>query len=283
MHPAPPSAPDYLVLGHPTLDQTASGPVLGGTSAYAALTARAHGLRTAIVTSAGDDLDRSALADIQIVRLRSEATTTFRNLYDGGIRRQHLLARADDLEPGAIPVGWHSARIIHLAPVAAEVPPALAGHFPETDLIGVTPQGWMRRWDRSGLVRFTSWKHAAAALARADAVVVSLEDMAGNEAEVEDLATACRLLVATEGALGARVYWNGDVRRLAAPAADQVDPTGAGDIFAASFFIRLHQTRDPWEAARYANVLAARSVAWPGISGVPSPSDVQQAGLVLAR
>jgi len=113
--------------------------------------------------------------------------------------------------------------------------------------------------------------------------LVSRDDYRKQEAEVEDLATACRLLVATEGALGARVYWNGDVRRLAAPAADQVDPTGAGDIFAASFFIRLHQTRDPWEAARYANVLAARSVAWPGISGVPSPSDVQQAGLVLAR
>jgi len=85
------------------------------------------------------------------------------------------------------------------------------------------------------------------------------------------------------GALGARVYWNGDVRRFAAPPAEQVDPTGAGDIFAASFFIRLHQTQDPWEAARYANVLAAHSVARRGIAGVPSASEVQLASMVWAR
>jgi sugar/nucleoside kinase (ribokinase family) len=120
-------------------------------------------------------------------------------------------------------------------------------------------------------------------LAQADAVVVSLEDLAGDEAQVESLATACRLLVTTEGALGARVYWNSDVRRFAAPAVDQIDPTGAGDIFAASFFIRLHQTRDPWEAARYANLLAASSVARQGIAGVPSSHEVQQAGMVWAR
>jgi sugar/nucleoside kinase (ribokinase family) len=138
----------------------------------------------------------------------------------------------------------------------------------------------MRRWDASGRVAFTSWNHAAAALTRADAVVVSLEDVVGDELEVEHLAAACRLLVATEGPRGARVYWNGDVRRFAAPDVDQVDPTGAGDIFAASFLIRLHQTRDPWEAARYANILASLSVSRRGIGGVPSHDEVQQAAMV---
>ena len=283
MHPPPDSAPDYLVLGHLTLDQTPSGPVLGGTSAYAALTAHAHGLRTAIVTSARNDLDLSTLAETRIALHPSDETTMFRNLHDGQSRQQHLLARAGNLEAAVVPSDWRAARIVHLAPVAAEVPPALAAHFPECDLIGVTPQGWMRRWDPSGRVGFTSWNYAGEALAKADAVVVSLEDLGGDEAQVESLATACRLLVVTEGDLGARVYWNGDVRRFPAPAVDQVDPTGAGDIFAASFFIRLHQTRDPWEAARYANLLSARSVARHGISGVPSPDEVQQAGMVWAR
>jgi len=283
MAPLPDTAPDYLVLGHLTLDQTSSGPVLGGTCAYAALTALAHGLRTAIVTSARDDLDLSPLAEIRLARLPSDETTMFRNRHDGRARRQHLLARAGDLDTAAIPSDWRAARIVHLAPVAGEVPPALASHFPESELIGVTPQGWMRRWDPSGRVGFASWDHAGAALAQAGAVVVSLEDLAGDEAQVESLATVCRLLAATEGALGARVYWNGDVRRFAAPAVDQLDPTGAGDIFAASFFIRLHQTRDPWEAARYANVLAARSVTRQGIAGVPSSHEVEQAAMVWAR
>ena len=39
-----------------------------------------------------------------------------------------------------------------------------------------------------------------------------------------------------------------------------------GDIFATAFFIRLHQTRgNPWEAGRFANELATRSVELPDI------------------
>ena len=38
---------------------------------------------------------------------------------------------------------------------------------------------------------------------------------------------------------------------------EEVDATGAGDIFAAAFFWRLYVTRDPWEAARFATHLAS--------------------------
>jgi sugar/nucleoside kinase (ribokinase family) len=55
----------------------------------------------------------------------------------------------------------------------------------------------------------------------------------------------------------------------------EVDPTGAGDVFAAAFFVRLLNTRDPWEAARFANRMAAISVTRPGVAGVPSMEEVQ--------
>src|SRR3989304_5017717 len=108
-------APDYLVLGHLCLDQTPSilspstepglpeehrdgapvsvrrggvskaeggaaaclGPTLGGTAAYAALTARALGRRPAIVTSAGDDLDLAPLGGAPIVRGPSARSPQF--------------------------------------------------------------------------------------------------------------------------------------------------------------------------------------------------------------
>ena len=57
--------------------------------------------------------------------------------------------------------------------------------------------------------------------------------------------------------MGARLYWNGDVRRFRPPSVKEVDATGAGDIFAAAFFTRLYITRDPWEAARFATPLSA--------------------------
>jgi sugar/nucleoside kinase (ribokinase family) len=305
-------APDYLVLGHLCLDQTPSilspstepglpeehrdgvskaeglgagslEPTLGGTAAYAALTARALGRRPAIVTSAGLDLDLAPLGGTPIVRVPSARSTTFRNEYAGGARRQHLLARAATLESSAVPADWRGASIVHLAPIAGEFSPSLQALFSGSDLVGLTPQGWMRTWDEVGLVSYASWTPALQAIERVDIVIVGVEDVGGDEAELERLAAVCRLLVATEGPRGARVYWNRDVRRFPSPAADPVDPTGAGDIFAASFFIRYHQTRDPWEAARFANVLASTSVTRRGLAGVPTSEEAEQAAMVWTR
>jgi sugar/nucleoside kinase (ribokinase family) len=55
----------------------------------------------------------------------------------------------------------------------------------------------------------------------------------------------------------------------------EVDPTGAGDIFAAAFFTRLHATRDPWEAGRFATHLAAFSVTRRGLEGIPNRDEVE--------
>jgi sugar/nucleoside kinase (ribokinase family) len=276
-------APDYLVLGHLCLDQTPSGPALGGTAAYAALTARALGRRPAIVTSAGDDLDLTPLDGTPIKRVPSARSTTFRNEYAGDVRRQHLLARAATLETTSVPAEWRGSAIVHLAPVAGEFPLSLHAIFADSDLVGLTPQGWMRTWDDDGLVGYASWTPALPEIERVDVVIVGVEDVGGDEAELERLASACRLLVATEGPRGARVYWNRDVRRFPSPPADPLDPTGAGDIFAASFFIRFHQTRDPWEAARFANMLASTSVSRRGLAGVPTLEEARQAALVWTR
>ena len=82
-------------------------------------------------------------------------------------------------------------------------------------------------------------------------------------------------MAVTEGNNGSRLYWNGDVRRFPAPLMDDVDPTGAGDIYAAAFFWRLFATRDPWEAARFATLVSAVSVTRPGLEGVPTSEEIQ--------
>jgi sugar/nucleoside kinase (ribokinase family) len=205
--------------------------------------------------------------------------TTFRNEYVDGTRRQQILARASPLESAAVPTAWRSASIVHLAPIAGELPPSLADLFSKSELVGLTPQGWMRRWDDQGWVSQASWTTALDAIRRADVVIVGVEDVGGDEEELESLAAACRLLVATEGARGARVYWNRDVRRFAAPPVDAIDPTGAGDIFAASLR-SIPPARDPWEAARFSNLIASASVSRRALDGIPSPGEVQDAAMV---
>ena len=71
------------------------------------------------------------------------------------------------------------------------------------------------------------------------------------------------------------------MRRFHARKVKEFDPTGAGDIFATSFFYRYFHTRDPWEAARFATVIASHSVTRPGLKGVPTPQEVQAAMLEI--
>jgi sugar/nucleoside kinase (ribokinase family) len=86
-----------------------------------------------------------------------------------------------------------------------------------------------------------------------------------------------RVMVVTEGAAGARVYWNGDVRSIRPPQVEELESTGAGDIFAAAFFIRHHHTRDPWEAARFATQVAAQSVTRRGLESAPTQDEMMEA------
>jgi sugar/nucleoside kinase (ribokinase family) len=89
------------------------------------------------------------------------------------------------------------------------------------------------------------------------------------------MANKCRVLAVTEGAAGARLYWNGDLRRFRALQVQEIDPTGAGDIFAAAFFWRFSKTRDPWAAARFATHLASFSVTRRGLEGIPTRDEIQ--------
>jgi len=265
---------DYLVIGHITVDLTPAGPVLGGSAVYAALTARALGLRVGVVTVRGNEIPLAGLEEITVVAAEAEASTTFENVYAPTGRIQYLRQVAPKVDFATVPEIWKRAKIIHLAPVAQEVESLLPADFRPT-LLGLTPQGWFRARDEAGKVRPCNWLEAELALAQAGAAVFSLEDVAGNETAIEQMAHATRVLAVTEAAAGARLFWHGDVRRFRPPTVVEIDPTGAGDIFAAAFFIRLLKTRDPWEAARFANRMAAISVTRPGMQGVPTVNEAQ--------
>ncbi|MFN3763380.1 MAG: PfkB family carbohydrate kinase [Anaerolineae bacterium] len=270
---------DYLVVGHVTQDRLPDGSLTpGGTAAYAARTARALGLRTAVLTSADDALDLSAvLPDVEIYRLPAATSTVFENRYTSDGRVQFLHARAAPLTPDTLRsasfILRRRAGILHLGPVAQECDPALADHIP-ADFLGLTPQGWMRRWDGTGRVTSGPWEEAEKWLPRAGAVVLSEEDIGGDESLAARWAAQTRILAVTRGARGCSVYADGRVWHLPAFPAREVDPTGAGDVFAAVFFACLWRGDDPVQAARRANCVAAISVTRPGLSGTPTPEEI---------
>jgi sugar/nucleoside kinase (ribokinase family) len=93
--------------------------------------------------------------------------------------------------------------------------------------------------------------------------------------QIEAFAQHTRILAVTEGAAGCVLYWNSDRRRFRAAQFYETDATGAGDIFATAFFIRLYTTRDPWEAARFATLLASHSVTRVGLGGIPTKQEIE--------
>jgi sugar/nucleoside kinase (ribokinase family) len=276
------SQPDYLVIGHVCRD-IIPGPGevqyrFGGTATYSGRTARALGLNVAVVTSAAPDLALvEVLPDIQVHCVPSASTTTFENCYEGGRRRQIIHAPAARIGPGDVPAAWRQPSIVHLGPVAQEVDLALAASF-ESGFVGVTPQGWFRAWDEQGQVRSHVWDLLGrGGLTRSDAIVLSIEDVGGDESLVADWAARApwSAFAVTRGALGVTLYVRGEICHIPAPSVSEVDPTGAGDIFAAVFFIRLHETRDPYEAARFAVCLASASVTRLGLAGIPTAAEIE--------
>lgn len=266
---------DYLVIGHVAHDLAPEGPRLGGTAAYSALTARALGLRVGIVTASGPETSLEPLKDIPVFSLESPQSTTFENIYTDHGRVQYLRAQATRIDLNRVPEPWRRAPIIHLGPIANEMDATLPDGFSPA-LLGLTPQGWMRKWDATARVSRAEWTNAELALAQASAVVISREDVDDNEELIEQMAHQTRILVVTEGPSGAVLFWNGDRRRFRAPDVTEVDATGAGDIFAAAFFMRLLRTRDPWEATRFATLLASCSVTRVGLQGIATPREVEE-------
>lgn len=264
---------DYLAVGHITVDETTEGPTIGGAVAYAALTAQALGLRAGILTAWGEELPLGVLGDLPIVNIGAEASTRFVNSYIDGARTQRVTAQAPFIEFHHVPEAWRSAPLVHLAPVAREVSPRLVKYF-EDSLICATPQGWLRDWDADGRVYSADWLEAELVLARLDACVLGLEDIGGDLTRIEAMAALCPALVVTQGKVGATLYARGEETRFAPPQVTEIDPTGAGDAFAAAFFAHLHSTGDAQAAARLATQVAAISVTRTGLSGVPTRDEI---------
>lgn len=275
--PTTPEPIDYLLIGHVTADLQADQSIsLGGTASFSGLTAASLGHHVGLVTSCASDLPLDPLAGIQKWVIPSEKSTVFRNEGFGRTRVQHIYSSATRIIADHIPPHWHDCQLVHFGPIAAEIDPNIVGLFPNA-LVCLTPQGWYRQADHEGLVRHVDWPEGLALLARADAVVLSIEDLRGDEHKVEELAGICKLLVVTESSDGARVFSEGKVRYLAAPQVEMLEDTGAGDIFAASFFHRLQKTQDPWEAARFAVQLSSCSVTRRHLQSVPTQNEIEQA------
>ena len=269
-----PGPPDYLIIGHITRDLVGSGFRLGGTAAYSAVLAKRLGARVSLFTAGAADLPLDILEGVQILNQPGPGTTTFQNRYTPGGRVQTLKDRAPDLELDLIPAGWRKARVVHLAPVAREVPLGAGDLFPESSL-GYSLQGWLRDWDEDGRVSPAPLPQEDLPPRQGLAGFLSIEDLGFDRSRLEELRRGFPLLVLTLGDRGAELHQGGEVVQVDTTPVPELDPTGAGDVFAGAFLTAWAlRGKSPLAAARLANSLAGASVTGKGLEGLPSEQEI---------
>jgi hypothetical protein len=301
---------DYIAVGHVTRDviEDRAGGTLsqpGGGAFYSALQAARLGLRTLIVTQ-GIPLEIQALLEpfsdeLDLRVIPAKHTTTLSTRGSGAQRSQRLLAWAG---PMIEPLTFDT-RILHLAPVARETPTTWHGR---SRFVGLTPQGLVRRWERDeqlplaqldpgsllGDVPLATGAHEALPgdISPVDLDPSLLPEHFSAAVISEDECESCHALftVARDG--GAYVAVTAGSRpatvHLPTPAAGSVlqtevprfvearDDLGAGDVFAAAFFVALHEGRGPLDAATFGNAAAALRIAGVGPGTIGARTQIEE-------
>jgi 1D-myo-inositol 3-kinase len=250
--------PRLLALGHVTLDRrpapTPAGgeDVLGGSVTYGALAVRKLGWEAAILTAVGPEVDlERELPGVAVFARRSAATTRFVNDYDAdGVRRQIVTARADDVDLSPLPDAWRAPDVLLLGAVAGELFGVSATAL-EASCVGAIAQGYVREIAEDGLVGLRAWSAPERDLLGVHVLFLSEHDVTDADARARQLLSCVPIVALTRGWRGLTLFTRDGVHDVPSLPRPEVDPTGAGDVFAAAFLARYHETGDPLEAAGF--------------------------------
>lgn len=147
----------------------------------------------------------------------------------------------------------------------------------EGDDFVVTPQGLLRRWTgRSGNIRLAELSPDLLPK-RFTAAVLSAHELAFC-APLVSAARACGACVAVTAGAERATLQLADGATVAGPPpppAKALDDLGAGDVFAAAFFVALHEGRSPVDAAGFANAAAAIRLGGHGADAIGTRAQIE--------
>ncbi|HVQ29814.1 MAG TPA: PfkB family carbohydrate kinase [Vicinamibacteria bacterium] len=268
--------PRLLAIGHVTFDRRDASEVLGGSVSYGSITARRLGWEAGVLTAAGPDFDPARdLPGVSAFVHRSSATTRFLNLYDAaGERRQIVEARADDIELLPLAESWRAPDALLLSPVTGEIVGPLAPAF-EASVVGAIAQGWLRAFDAEGNVSAQGWADPGRALLGVHVLFLSEHDLPDGQ-DPHSFLPYVPIVAVTRGWRGVSLLSrDGEIAVPGFPR-PEVDPTGAGDVFAAAFLVGYHERGDPEAAAVFACCAASCAVEGVGTSSLGDRAEVER-------
>lgn len=278
------SPPDFVAIGHMAVDLLPDEERLGGSAIYAALTVARFGGRAAVLTRANiDQLPDGVRAELEAVSSEveliiqsSESNTVFENRDVAGRRRQTLHGWAGEIDLSGLPPLWRSSQAIHVAPIAREFDPRQLSKL-TPGYLGVTPQGWLRRWGPNlpSPVSHEALRLNNEIMSRIDGLVLAADEYVVAR-ELSEFVGRRGLSVVTRGGQGATAIDR--LRRIEVPSypTRRVDRTGAGDVFAGVLFYLRSQREPVTTSLRLASAAAAISLSGVGISAIPDRDSVEE-------
>ena len=262
------TAPELVIVGHFARDTVAGGWRPGGAVTYAGLAAHKLGIHVGVVTACADEEQLNGVfPGIPVQRVASSRTTIMQNEYgESGQRRQVVPAVGSPLACEDIPAAWRGALVL-LAPIIGELPAASGSCI--TGDIAVGLQGFLRDRREDGTIAPREFDLSA--IPPANLVFLSEDDLAADDRDraLAELSNVTPVVVVTRGPKGALVIQGSVTREIDAFPAAALDPTGAGDVFAAGFLAALLRDRDIAEAARWGAAAASFAVEGAGVSALP--------------
>jgi 1D-myo-inositol 3-kinase len=261
-----------LAVGHITHDRFGERTLPGGCAYYAARTWQALGARSRLAAVVGEDFAcQDALAGLDTRIERRGRTTVFTNLYpDSGPRIQFVEALAPPVIPDEIPKEWRRPDVLFLGPVLNEVDIQSWKQAVDARLVAIGVQGYIRaageadEMDRKKVIP-RLWSPGRAKLSGVDVACLSDEDLAGQGDLLQRLCKALPIVALTHERRGCDIIEAGKKTWVGIHPAREVDPTGAGDTFAAGLLFGLAQGRGSPEAARLG--AACASIIIEGVAG----------------
>jgi hypothetical protein len=269
---------DYVAVGHVTIDVLEDGSrVPGGTVLFSALQAARLGCRSLIVTAGVPSEIESLLApysgELELRVLAAPETTTLETVGAGDERSQRVIAWAGPVEPREQP----DAEILHLAPVAQELPSRWSGG---SDFRGLTPQGLLRRWSPEAPEIALAPVDAGALdrVGRCDAIVIGAREREAAASLIEAAVEQGALVAITDGPRAGTLLLAGG-GQLAAPVRaleGPLDDLGAGDVYAAAMFVELAGGSPPATVSAFAAAAAAERMTGRGAQAVGTRAAIER-------
>ena len=253
------------VVGNLSRDLVDGGlPRIGGAPYWAARALRVLGAPALVVAKCAD-ADRSAFAPrlialgLPVIWLRGDSTAAFSIRYTGDRREMSVDALGDSWSPEDVRL-VAGARWVHVGALShSEFPPATLAELARGRFVSLDGQGLVRP-DRTGPLELDPafdpevLRHVTILkLAEEEALA-----LVGQPDERALTSLGVPEVVVTLGSQGSLVLGGGRLERVVAqPVAGAIDPTGAGDAFAAAYLVARSGGHRPVAAARRATALVA--------------------------